>query len=278
MHTGHHVSFDAFQMDLTSYHLWRDGKPVPLPHTAARILAMLVQRAGRKVPYAAFYTSIWGGGKHRDELKVHISAIRQAPGDLAKTPKFIRTHHRHGYAFLMPVTYDDHTPEEQRTAEGWPVPPPHQMVGREAIVARLHHWLERAQEGGRHIVFVTGEPGIGKTTVVEAFIQRLSTHPRLRMAQAQCLAHYGVGEPYMPLLEALGQLCQPPEGRAVVTLLTRVAPTWLLQMPWFLSEDDAERLQRLTVGATPQRMLREIVQALETLAATRPLVLVLEDL
>jgi predicted ATPase len=82
----------------------------------------------------------------------------------------------------------------------------------------------------------------------------------------------------MPILEALRQLCQPPEGHAVVTLLTRVAPTWLLQMPWLLSDDDAERLQRLTLGATPQRMLREIVQALEALTATRPLVFVLEDL
>jgi len=178
----------------------------------------------------------------------------------------------------MPVTYDDHIPEEQRAIEGRPVPPPHQMVGREAILALLQHWLERAQEGTRQIVFVTGEPGIGKTTVVEAFVQRLSTHPRLRMAQVRCLAHYGVGEPYMPILEALGQLCQPPEGHAVVTLLTRVAPTWLLQMPWPLSDDDTERLQRLTLGATPQRMLREIVQALEALTATRPLVLVLEDL
>ena len=82
----------------------------------------------------------------------------------------------------------------------------------------------------------------------------------------------------MPILEALEQLCQPPEGRTVVTLLARVAPTWLLQMPWLLSDNDAERLQRLTLGATPQRMLREIVQALEALTATRPLVLVLEDL
>jgi DNA-binding response OmpR family regulator len=47
MHTGHHVSFDAFQMDLTSYQVWRDGKPVRLQPKAARILAMLVQRAGR---------------------------------------------------------------------------------------------------------------------------------------------------------------------------------------------------------------------------------------
>ncbi len=209
MHTGHHVSFDAFQMDLTSYQVWRDGKPVRLPHTAARILAMLVQRAGRDVPYAAFYTSIWGGGEHLDALKTHISVIRKALGDQAKTPKFIRTHPRHGYTFLMPVTYDDYTPEERRAVEGWPVPPPHQMVGREGILARLHDWLERAQEGTRQIVFVTGEPGIGKTTVVEAFVQRLSMHPRLRMAQAQCLAHYGVSEPYMPILEALRQLCQP---------------------------------------------------------------------
>ena len=40
---------------------------------------------------------------------------------------------------------------------------------------QLHHWLAKALDGERQIVFVTGEPGIGKTTLIEAFLQSLAS-------------------------------------------------------------------------------------------------------
>src|SRR5262249_46232421 len=51
-----------------------------------------------------------------------------------------------------------------------------------------------------------------------------------------------------------------------------------LQMPSLVSAADRELLSRKVVGATRERMLREIGDALEVLAADSPLVLVLEDL
>ena len=53
---------------------------------------------------------------------------------------------------------------------------------------------------------------------------------------------------------------------------------WLVQLPGLLSETELERLQRQWQGTTRSRMLRELAEALEVLAADRPLVLVLEDL
>src|SRR5262249_9096687 len=50
------------------------------------------------------------------------------------------------------------------------------------------------------------------------------------------------------------------------------------QMPWLLSATALDRLQRSTLGATRERMLREMARALEILSAEKPLVLVLEDL
>jgi predicted ATPase len=64
----------------------------------------------------------------------------------------------------------------------------------------------------------------------------------------------------------------------MVTLLSRYAPTWLVQMPWLLKPAELEQAQRLTMGVTPQRMLREMTEVLEALTVTRPLLLVLEDL
>ena len=43
-------------------------------------------------------------------------------------------------------------------------------------MTRLHTWLSRARNGVRQMVFVTGEAGLGKTTLVEAFVAELGNH------------------------------------------------------------------------------------------------------
>ncbi|NOT57802.1 MAG: AAA family ATPase, partial [Deltaproteobacteria bacterium] len=97
-------------------------------------------------------------------------------------------------------------------------------------------------------------------------------------ARGQCIEHYGAGEAYLPVLEALGRLCRSADGERLIPLLNQHAPTWLVQMPTFLSPPDYEALQRRTQGVTRERMLRELAEALEVITAERPLVLVLEDL
>jgi len=57
--------------------------------------------------------------------------------------------------------------------------PSTQPGGREAELRQLHKWLEKALSGERQLVFVTGEPGIGKTTVVDAFLQSLGLASRV---------------------------------------------------------------------------------------------------
>jgi predicted ATPase len=128
------------------------------------------------------------------------------------------------------------------------------------------------------MVLVTGEAGLGKTTVVEAFVSQARRRGEVWIGRGQCIEHYGAGEPYMPVLEALEQLCHMPGGQKFIAFLGQQAPTWLAQMPWRLSAADLDRLQRATLGVTRERMLREMAQALDVLTAERPLVLVLEDL
>ena len=128
------------------------------------------------------------------------------------------------------------------------------------------------------MVFVTGEAGLGKTTLVEAFVAELGTHGPLWIGHGQCVEHYGAGEAYLPVLEALGRLCRGPGGQELVALLGQQAPTWLVQMPGLVRAADLETLRRRIVGATRERMLRELAEALELLTAQQPLVLVLEDL
>jgi predicted ATPase len=94
----------------------------------------------------------------------------------------------------------------------------------------------------------------------------------------RCVAHYGAGEAYLPLLEALGRLCRGPAGASLIALLRQYAPSWLVHLSALAPLEERERFAHMTSGATPLRMLRELAEALEALTAARPLVLVLEDL
>src|SRR5207249_9929434 len=92
------------------------------------------------------------------------------------------TVHRRGYRFIAPLTTAQPVQGSRFKVQGStsePVPSPQHptpnLVGREAELGQLHRWLEKALAGERQLVFVTGEPGIGKTTVVEAFLQSLAS-------------------------------------------------------------------------------------------------------
>lgn len=127
------------------------------------------------------------------------------------------------------------------------------------------------------MVAVTGEAGIGKTTTVQAFVEEARSHHGLLVAAGQCLEHQGASEPYMPLFSALDRLCRNSEPD-LLPAISRFAPNWLLEMPWLVDDNELARLAARIVGNTRTRMLREFVGAVQEVSATRPLLLVIEDL
>ena len=236
-----------------------------------------------------------------------IRELRKALGDDARVPQFIETVHRRGYRFIAaahnPVASSKYPSSEGITSvrqlSNSGLSTQHSLlVGREAELAQLHGWLDKALRGERQVVFVTGEAGIGKTTLVEAFLSRVRSHrsslgvqnrnppnsePRTPDSRpldrtGQSVEHYGASEPYLPVLEALGRLGRGPDGEHLIAVLRQYAPTWLVHLPALVSPAEREQLQREVQGATPQRMLREMAEALEALTAEHPLLLVLEDL
>ncbi len=161
-----------------------------------------------------------------------------------------------------------------------PDPEPWQCVGREPELRRLDEVLSRAVEGRGRTVLLTGEPGIGKTTVADAFMRRATARVgALLVGRGRCVEQYGSGEAYLPFLDALGSLLSTAGGPRVAAVLRSHAPTWCLQLPaTFGSSATQEQLQRETIGATKDRMLRELGDALGTLTVSVPVLLVLEDL
>ena len=152
------------------------------------------------------------------------------------------------------------------------------LVGRGAELQRLSELFRAACQGNRQLAFVVGEPGIGKSTLIGMFLERIRTGGHLRIGRGQCLDQRGAGEPYMPVLEALGRLCRERDGAELIAVLERYAPTWLAQMPSLLDAEQLEAVHRRAFGATRERMLREMVEALDAFTVEAPLLLLLEDL
>ena len=251
----------------------------PLRGKTFAVLYCLLEHPGQLVSKEALFNAVWPETYVSDVVLMGcIHQLRKALGDNTQKPRFIETVHRRGYRFIADVVSSQHS-----VVSSLPLPTQSSvlttqhsvLVGREAELAQLHGWLGKALHGERQIVFVTGEAGIGKTSVVDHFCARhVAAAGSTWIGRGQCIQHYGAGEGYMPMLEALGRLCREPEGDHLIQLLSRHAPTWLVQMPALLNAADLEALQRKVAGATHERMLREMAEAVEVLTAERPLVAV----
>jgi DNA-binding winged helix-turn-helix (wHTH) protein/tetratricopeptide (TPR) repeat protein len=271
--------FPPFRLDTVDQCLWRhrdngNDERISLTPKAFGVLRYLIEHAGRLVTQNELLEALWPDTFVQPEvIKSHILDVRTALGDRPKNPQFIETLPRRGYRFIAPIS--DVSTESTISLE----PDSGKLVGRNAELGRLSESLQMALSGRRQIVFVTGEPGIGKTALVDEFQRRVVPDTiGVRIARGQCVEGYGGQEAYYPLLEALGQLCRGPAGEPLVGILEKQAPTLLVQFPALVRLEHREMLQQEILGATRQRMLREISEALETITSERPLLLVFEDL
>ena len=282
-------TFGDFDLDAADMSLRRDGEIVPLTPKAYSVLEYLVERAGRLVTKQELLDTVWSDTIVGDAvLKVCVLEIRKALGDDPRNATYIQTVHRRGYRFVADVAEVTTPAADVDSAEfaADKVAPTvagigsHSLglVARESSWAQLQRAFERARLGRRQSVFVTGEAGIGKTSLVDAFAEELAAVNGTVVARGQCIEHYGSGEAYLPVLEAIGRLTRGPQSDGIIDVLTRYAPTWIAQMPGLSDRIDASQLREKVMGATRDRMLRELVEALEIVGEARPVVLVFEDL
>ena len=241
------VRFGRFELDEANACLLREGKPVALAPTPFAVLCALVRQPRSLLTKHALLDEVWGHQFVSDSvLKTAISDLRTVLEDDARQPRFIETVSRRGYRFIAAIALPT-----APLASSEPLPAP-SFIGR-ATHCRGFAVPEMACSGKRAVVWVAGEPGIGKTTLIEHFVAGLG---EIACARGQCVEHYGSGEPYLPVLEALAELCRGDS--AVAALLRAVAPTWLLQLPWLSSAQEREALRLELAGVGPHRMLREM--------------------
>jgi len=179
------VVFDRHRFDPRTGRLWAGRREVGLTPRAAAVLAALVARAGELVTRQELFERVWGDTVVSDAaLSACIKELRGALADDARRPRFIETRHRRGYRFAARVQTLT-PPREPHDTPARPKPAP-LVVGREAELVEMRACLRQALGGTRQIVFVTGEPGIGKTTLIELFLAE-AARDRLRIAQGRCI-------------------------------------------------------------------------------------------
>ena len=275
------VIFEPFCLDLGDERLWRGQEAIRLSHKAFGVLCCLVARAGQLVTKEDLFAEVWPETVISESvLTVAIRQLRQVLGDQARAPRFIETVHRRGYRFIAPVSSPEVPapfPTHTQTLSAL-MTPSNLFVGRQRELERLIQWFERAQQGVRHIALIAGEAGIGKTALVNAFVRRIAQEQELWIGHGQCVEHYGAAEAYLPVLEAIGRLGRGADGARIVSILRHYAPSWLAHLPSLSPPGQRAALSEPSVGVSPQRMVRELAEAIEVLTETRPLVLVLEDL
>ncbi|HEX5071501.1 MAG TPA: winged helix-turn-helix domain-containing protein [Vicinamibacterales bacterium] len=99
--------FGSYELHPASGELRQHGDPVKLAPQPAKVLALLVRRAGEVVTRDQFREHVWAGDTFVDfeqGLNFCIRQIRETLGDTADFPHYIETLPRRGYRFVMPVT------------------------------------------------------------------------------------------------------------------------------------------------------------------------------
>jgi tetratricopeptide (TPR) repeat protein len=269
----------SFRIDFGNLCLWRPGtdgreERLDLPPKTFDVLRYLVEHAGRLVTHDELLTALWRDVHVQPEvLKSHVLAIRNALGDKSSNPRFIETQRGRGYRYIGAM--DGLAPAENKPDAVLDLGA---FAGRAEPAHELQAALQRAASGAPQAVFVSGEPGIGKTTLIEQFLGQVRKRPDIVVAEGYCIEGFAGAEPYYPLLEALRGLCAGADGARVVRALLDLAPSWATQMPAQISAGQRAALRQQILPGARSRMVREGCGLFEALAAERPLVLVLEDL
>lgn len=261
--------FANFIFDTANECLWREGAQIGLQPKPFAVLRYMVENPGRLITHDELLDALWPDTFVQPQvLRTYVLELRKILGDDAGRPRFIQTLPKRGYRFVAGV---EERPDDPPAAGAeWANPAFTGLVGRELEMARLYAELEAASAGGRRVVLLCGEAGIGKTALIDA-LARQAAASAIR-ARGQCVPGGGE-ESFYPIMEALGHLCASADGEAACRTLARMAPAWLAA----LGRQEA-RAEAPAPAADQERMPGKLCAALEEISVARPLVLAIEDL
>jgi DNA-binding winged helix-turn-helix (wHTH) protein len=253
--------FSEFRVDTGQFILTKAGQAQPITPTVFKILLMLLQRAGEVITKEELMKQVWPDSFVEDgNLNRNVSTLRKALGEKPCDHRYIETIPKSGYRFITPVRVIDYqipTGSARRSCQR-----SSQIVGRESQQAALRRAFGQAQQGHGGIVCVNGDVGIGKTALIDSFLEGLSEDGQsFHLGRARCSESLGDSELFMPWIESLTALAAEPAVREV---MAKAAPTWHREISH-------------TGAAVPHRMKRELLDFCVQISPVHPLIIVIDD-
>jgi len=268
---------------MSSGELYKDGAKVKIQEQPFTVLALLLERGGELVTRDELREKLWPNDTFVDfnhGINVAVGKIREVLGDSADQPHYIETVGRRGYRFIAPTRPSISDTGSPGSAILGALPGASvrgHSVGRQKELAQLGAAFESVASGSGMLACVAGEPGIGKTTLVQDFLSGLqASGQRFRLAVGRCSQRLAGEEAYLPFLEALESLLRSDGDAALKS--RQLAPTWYAQL-FPLSETDPSdvRLQDYARTTTQERLKRELARLVCEVTRQQPLVLFFDD-
>lgn len=285
----------------------------PLHEPAHRTLMRLYAHAGQQAAAARQYQLCVD--TLSDELGVAPSAETSTLHERIRTADL--TPDSSPPLTAQPVQ-DNDPPVASRPEPDGPQPARSPVVARERELAQLHGFLNQVLQGKGRVAFVTGEAGRGKTTLLQEYARQARTnHPNLIVANGNCDAFTGTGDPFLPFREVLARLTGTSGARTAgaqpadriktpskvtahtIQILVDHAPdligsfvpgTALLKQARQVTPARTEWLQKLEnlvaprenqqgpVDTSQSNLFQQYALVMGTLAQERPVLLMLDDL
>jgi len=203
------MRFGAFELDLRAGELRKYGLRIRLQDQPLQILLMLLEHPGEIVAREQIRQRLWADGTIVDfdhSINAAIKRLRDVLGESADRPRYIETKARAGYRFIGEVSGTIPARAGKGAESACQVGPAIQpiLVGREQEQTALSAALASASGGRGRLVCVSGEPGIGKTALVEAFLARSGEY--VLVGHARCSERLSGTEAWLPWLEVLESL------------------------------------------------------------------------
>ena len=150
------VQFGDVTLDSASRQLVRGGAAIHLSPKAFDLLCHLVERRPTAVSKDQLFELVWPGTFVVEaNLTVLVTELRRALGDDPHAPRFIRTLHKHGYAFCAEVTEIAPRPPARDALRVWllwndrvlPLAEGENVIGRDPSCGV---WLDQPGVSRRH--------------------------------------------------------------------------------------------------------------------------------
>jgi serine/threonine protein kinase/predicted ATPase len=152
------------------------------------------------------------------------------------------------------------------------------VVGREVELDALLNEFEGVRRGRGRLVVISGEAGMGKTTLMEAFTRMLDErHEPVRIGRGRCSERLAGSEAYLPVLEALESLQRSEQHGSITRLIRTLAPNWYVQISPAAGTESTAVPVIDACGGSQERLKREIAALLDEASRVQPVVLCFDD-